>query len=206
MPPITRLAYRPLLALSLLVGASAFVPPAFAQSGSLEQWGIDAGALLGDSRQMLLRAPDASVDGLFQAIHAGAQSPQDSRVMCELFDPDAERSVDGYNEIASQLSQTSRVRFANAVADFFVASAQNPPQPYDPALAQQALKAAGVRAAILNDGFLAGLNGGDHPARCRSVGALLDALQTRPLTERASVMRLLLSQGLDYLAVAGAAR
>jgi hypothetical protein len=206
MPPITRLAYRPLLALSLLAGACAFVPPAFAQSGSLEQWGIDAGALLGDSRQMLLRAPDASVDGLFQAIHAGAQSPQDSRVMCELFDPDAERTVDGYNEIASQLSQASRVRFANAVADFFVASAQNPPQPYDPALALQALKAAGVRAAILNDGFLAGLNGSDHPARCRSVGALLDALQTRPITERASVMRLLLSQGLDYLAVAGAAR
>ncbi|UNK48342.1 hypothetical protein MNR01_11235 [Lysobacter sp. S4-A87] len=200
MPTVKRLALPPLLALSLLAGA-----PAFAQD-PLAQWGIDAGALLGDSRQLLLRAPDASVDGLFQAIHAGAQSPQDANVMCELFDPGAERTIDGYNEVASQLSQTSRVRFANAVADFLVASAQSPPQPYNPALAQQALKAAGVRAAILNDGFLAGLNGSDHPARCRSVGALLDSLQTRPVAERASVMRLLLSQGLDYLALAGAVR
>ena len=56
----------------------------------------------------------------------------------------------------------------------------------------------------LNDGFVAGLNGGDHAARCRSVGWLLDALQSRPAAERASVMRMLLSQGLDYLALAGA--
>ena len=202
MTTLKRHLSHPLLALSLLASA-----PAFAQSANpLEQWGIDAGALLGDSRQLLLRTPDASVDGLFQAIHAGAQSPQDARVMCELFDPGAERTIEGYNGIASQLSPASRERFANAVADFLVASAQSPPQPYDPALAQQALKAAGVRAAILNDGFLAGLNGNDHPARCRSVGALLDSLQARPVAERASVMRFLLSQGLDYLALAGAVR
>jgi hypothetical protein len=205
MTPIKPTALRPLLALCLVASAPVFVQPAFAQDQLLEQWGIDAGALLGDSRQLLLRAPDASVDGLFQAIHAGSQTPQDARVMCELFDPDAQRTVDGYNDIASQLTQASRVRFADAVADFLVASAQSPPQPYDPALAQQALKAAGVRAAILNDGFLAGLNGSDHPARCRSVTALLDALQTRPLAERASVTRFMLSQGLDYLAIAGAA-
>lgn len=205
MPRTPHFIRRPLLALALICSATASVP-ALAQDRLLEQWGIDAGALVGDGRQMLLRAPDASIDGLFQAIHAGAQSPQDARVMCELFDPGAERTLDGYNQIASQLSQVSRVRFANAVADFFVAAAQSPPQPYDPALAMQALKAAGVRAAILNDGFLAGLNGNDHPARCRSVGALLDSLQTRPVAERASVMRLLLSQGLDYLAVAGGGR
>lgn len=187
-----------------LVLALAATTPAFAQDSVLDQWGIDAGALVADGRDLVLRAPDASVDGLFQAVHASAQSPQDARVLCTLFDPQAERSLEGYNEIASQLGEQSRVRFANAVADFVVASAQNPPQPYNPALAMQALKAAGVRAALLNDGFVAGLSGDNHDARCRSVSALLDALQARPVKERASVMRLLLSQGLDYLAFASA--
>lgn len=166
----------------------------------LSDWGFDPGALLADGRELLLRAPDASVDGLFQAVHASANSPQDSRTLCALFDPNAERSLEGYNRIASQLSEQSRLRFADAATDFFITAAQSPRQPYDAGTAMQSLKAAGVRAALLNDGFLAGLNGGDHDARCRSVGWLMDAMQSRPVAERASVMRLLLSQGLDYLA------
>ena len=109
-----------------------------------------------------------------------------------------------YNRVASQLSDESRLRFANAVTDIFVSAAQSPRQPYDANLATQALKAAGVRAAFLNDGFVAGLNGTDHDARCRSVGWLMDAMKSRPLAERASVMRLLLSQGLDYFALGAA--
>ena len=96
--------------------------------------------------------------------------------------------------------------FANAVADVFVSAAQSPRQPYDAAVAEQALKAAGVRAALLDEQFLAGLNGDDHDARCRSVGSLLESLQSRPLGERAAVTRLLLSQGLNYLSVANAPR
>lgn len=186
----------------VLIGA-ALSAPAFAQS-SLADWGFDPGALLADGRELVMRAPDASVDGVFQAVHASSRSPQDARVLCELFDPAAERSLEGYNAIAAQLSDESRLRFADAATAFFLAAAQSPRQPYDAAVAQQALKAAGVRAAIMNDGFVAGLNGGDHAARCRSVGWLLDALQSRPAAERASVMRMLLSQGLDYLALAGA--
>ncbi|MDR0184522.1 hypothetical protein [Lysobacter arvi] len=170
-------------------------------------WSFDPGALVADGRELLMRAPDASIDGLFQAVHASARSPQDARTLCTLFDPDAPRSLEGYNRIATQLSEPSRVRFANAATDFFIAAAQSPRQPYDAALATQALKAAGVRAALLNDGFLAGLSGGDHDARCRSVGWLIDAMASRPVAERASVMRLLLSQGIDYLSTgAGAPR
>lgn len=194
------MAFAPRLA-CILIGA-ALSAPVFAQS-SLSDWGFDPGALLADGRELVMRAPDASVDGVFQAVHASSRSPQDSRVMCELFDPAAERSLEGYNQIAAQLSEQSRLRFADAATAFFLTAAQSPQQPFDAATAQQALKAAGVRAALMNDGFLAGLNGGDHDARCRSVGWLLDALQARPAAERASVMRLLLSQGLDYLALAG---
>lgn len=188
-------------AASLLLVAVAVLGPAHAQS--LSDWGFDPGALMADGRELVMQAPDASVDGLFQAVHASSRSPQDSRVLCELFDPGAERSLEGYQRVASQLSESGRVRFADAVTNFFLAAAQSPRQPYDAAGAQQALKAAGVRAAILNDDFLAGLNGNEHASRCRSVGWLLDALQAQPVAERASVMRLLLSQGLDYLALPG---
>lgn len=190
---------------ALLLLACAAASPSVAQSLP-EEWGFDPSALVADGRELLLRAPDASVDGLFQAVHASARSPQDADALCALFDPDAERSLDGYNAIASRLSQDSRVRFADAVTAFFVAAAQSPRQPFDATRAAQSLKVAGVRAAILNDGFLAGLNGNDHSARCRSVGWLLDALQAQPVPERASVMRLLLSQGLDHVALAGAAQ
>jgi len=189
------------LAASLMLAGS--VAPAAAQEAggwSFDPDAFDPGALVADGRELLMRAPDASVDGLFQAVHESARTPQDARALCALFGPDAPRSLDGYNRIASQLTQQSRVRFADAATGFFLAAAQSPRQPYDANVATQALKAAGVRAALLNDGFLAGLNGDDHDARCRSVGWLIDAMASRPVAERASVMRLLLSQGIDYLA------
>lgn len=192
---------RRLAALPLVL---ALVSPLPATAQSLQDWGFDPSVLMADGRDLVMRAPDASVDGLFQAVHASAQSPRDADALCALFDPGAERSLEGYNDIASRLSENSRVRFADAVSAFFLTAAQSPRQSFDATRAGQSLKAAGVRAAILNDGFLAGLNGNEHTARCRSVGWLLDALQAQPVAERASVMRLLLSQGLDYLALAGA--
>jgi len=185
------------LAATLLLAVAT--APATAQD--FGGWSFDPGALVADGRELLMRAPDASVDGLFQAVHESARTPQDASTLCELFDPDAQRSLDGYNRIASRLSEQSRMRFADAATNFFLAAAQSPRQPYDATVATQALKAAGVRAALLNDGFLSGLNGGDHDARCRSVGWLMDAMATRPVGERASVMRLLLSQGIEYLSL-----
>ena len=189
-----------LLATALLVSA-----PALAQDSVLEQWGFDPAALVSSGQDLLSRAPDATVDGLFQALHATAKRPEDSQALCALFDPQADRGLDGLNTLVSQLGEESRVRLADAVAQFVVAAAQNPPQPYDAAAARQALKSAGVRAALLNDGFVAGLNGDDHPARCRSIGLLLDALQPQPVGERAAVTRLMLAEGLDRLVLASGA-
>ena len=189
-----------LLATALLVSA-----PALAQDSVLEQWGFDPAALVSSGPDLLSRAPDATVDGLFQALHATAKRPEDSQALCALFDPQADRGLDGLNTLVSQLGEQSRVRLADAVAQFVVAAAQNPPQPYDAAAARQALKSAGVRAALLNDGFVAGLNGDDHPARCRSIGLLLDALQPQPVGERAAVTRLMLAEGLDRLVLASGA-
>ncbi len=173
--------------------------PTHAGVTTIEQWGFDPAMLVADGKELLARAPDPAIDHLFQAVHASSQDPRDAQVLCTLFDPQADRSLAGLNAIASNLGPTSQQRFANAVAEVFVAAMQNPPQPYDPAAAQQALKAAGVRAALLNDGFTAGLNGDDHSARCGSVAMLLDALHERPLGERAAVTRLLLSEGLQQL-------
>ena len=99
---------------------------------------------------------------------------------------------------------TSCGRFATAVADVLVASLQSPPQRWDAAAAKQSLKAAAATAAILHDGFLAGLNAdrndaASRAARCRSLRWLLDAMQSRPAPERAAMTRLLLTQGLAYL-------
>ena len=98
----------------------------------------------------------------------------------------------------------SRERFANAIAEALVGAMQSPPQPYDAAAAKQSLKAAGATAAILHDGFVRGLDasGADaasREARCQSLRWLLDAMQSRPPSERAAMTRWLLDQGLAQL-------
>lgn len=198
-------AAAPLFLLCALLALSAAVAaPVLAQGAPrsmLEEWGFDPTVLMAGSEDLLLRAPDPAIDGLFRAVHASAQSPAEARALCGLFDPQADRSLAGLNEIASRLGDAGRERFANAAAQAFVAAAQHPRQPYAAAQARQWMKAAGVRAALLNDGFTTGFTGDDPDARCRSIGQLLDALQSRPLGERAAVTRLLLSEGLARLAV-----
>lgn len=167
---------------------------------AIQDWGFDPAVLVADGRELLLRAPDPAVDGLYQVLLDSAHRPAQAQALCALFDPRADRSLAGLNAAAMRFDPATQERYVGAVANLFVAATQNPPQPYDPAAAQQALKQAGVRAALLNDGFAAGLNGDDPDARCRSLTMLLDALQPRPLAERAAVTRLLLIEGLDYLA------
>lgn len=176
-------------------------------SSTIREWGFDPGMLVADGRELLLRAPDTAIDSLFQAAHAATSSPQEAVALCALFDPAADRSLAGLNAVANRLSPANRERFAGAVANLFVAAMQSTPQPYDEAAARQALKASGVRAALVNDGFVAGLNGDDHDARCRSLGWLMDDLRAQPLPQRAAVARLLLGEGLEQLAIgpAGAA-
>lgn len=183
--------------------------PAVAQDTSMQStdaWSFDPAALAGGGSDLVLRAPDASIDRLFQALQASAQLPTESRALCALFDPDADRSLAGLNAAVMQLGDDSRERFVGALTEVLIAGAQQPRQPYDRPAARQSLKAAGVTAAILHDGFIAGLNGeGSEPAvrdaRCRSLRWLLEAVQAQPLAERAAVTRYLLTEGLATLAL-----
>ncbi|MFS8063069.1 MAG: hypothetical protein ACMG5Z_00625 [Luteimonas sp.] len=189
--------FGPVLLLSLLT------TPAIAQQTDTGGWSFDP-SVLAAGGDLLLRAPDREIDQLFQAVHAAGQMPAEADALCGLFDPQADRSLSGLNTVASRLGPDSQSRFANAVANVLVGAMQSPPQRYDAAAARQSLKAAGVTAAILHDGFLAGLNAdGNAPdarsARCQSLRWLLDAMQTRPIAERAAMTRLLLDEGLTRI-------
>lgn len=171
--------------------------PAVAQDGN---WTFDPG-MLATGQDLLQRTPAREMDALFQAVHTAAQDDEQAQALCALFEPDADRSLAGLNAAASHLGPDSRQRFATAVANALVVSMQSQVQADDSALAQQALKSAAVTAGILHDGFAAGFNAaGDtaaaRAARCRSLRWLLDAMQSRPLPERAAMTRLLLQQGI----------
>lgn len=186
------------LALALLMSSA----PLMAQRSLAQQaaqWGFDPTVLVADSRALLLRAPDYEMDLLFQAVHGAAQVPGEAAALCTALDPDGELGLEALQAAAEQLGDASRARFVDAIGAVLIAAAQHPPQPFDEAAARQAVKAAGVTAAIQHDGFVAGLSGSDRDARCRSVRLLIDGLQTRPLGERAAATRLLLREGLTLL-------
>lgn len=161
---------------------------------------FDPAALMGDVQDVLVRTPDAQIDGLFHALHGSMRQPQEAEAICGLFDADADRGIDALNEVATRLSGASRQRFVDSIANVVVAGLQGQPQAYDRAAAAQALKSNGARAAILHDGFSAGLSeGASRDTRCRSLGQMLDVLADRPQPERAMVTRLLLEQGLRQI-------
>ena len=193
----------PRLLLTALLGIAAATPAAAAPPEpvpALEALGFDPTVLVADGMELLRRAPDRAVDGLFQAVHAAAEAPGETAALCALFEPDADRSLTGMNAAASQLDEASRERFALAVADVLVEATRNPPQPFDAEQARKALKTAGATAAILHEEFLPGLQDEAGDGRCRSFGMLLDVLGERPLGERAAVTRLLLQEGLSRAA------
>ncbi|MEJ7746526.1 MAG: hypothetical protein WKF61_07180 [Luteimonas sp.] len=175
-----------------------------AQQPAFDFGDFDPAALMSGTEDIVRRAPDSSIDSLFQAVHAAAQTPDEAKVMCRLFEPDADRSVEGFSRATNQLGEASRERFISAITDIAVAGLQGQPQPYDAILARQALKSAGARAAILHDGFVAGLTAASgeeasRDARCRSLRWMLDSLKTQPLAERAAATRLMLNEGLSRL-------
>lgn len=183
----------------LVVLACAAAAPARAQQLG-ELGGFDPSALMGGARDMLDRAPDTQVDGLFQALHGAMQRPAEAEAICGLFDADADRSIDGLNATAMRLGEDSRQRFADAVAGVIVAGLQGQPAGWSRDAAAQALKANGARAAILHDGFTAGFaEDASRQARCRSLGQMMDVLAQRPEGERVLVTRLLLDQGLQQV-------
>ncbi|MBA3487450.1 MAG: hypothetical protein H0T88_09745 [Lysobacter sp.] len=182
-------------AATLLALVLAFPLPAHAT-----QWVFDPSVLVADSRTLLLRAPDHEIDRLLQAVHGSAQSPTEAAALCAAFDPNGELGLEALQTAGEQLAPASRERFVAAITSVVIAAAQHQPQPFDETQARQALKAAGVSAAIQHDGFSAGLNGTDRDARCRSVGQLIDGLQAQPLPNRAAATRLLLMEGISMIA------
>jgi hypothetical protein len=192
----------------LLIVAMLLLTAPLRASAQDTDWNLDPGALLASGNDLLRQVPDAEMDGLFQAVHDAAQDDRQAQLLCGLFDPDADRSLQGLGAVASKLDPASRQRFASAIAAALVAAMQSPQQPFDAARAGQSLKAAATTAAILHDGFVAGINtsGADaasRRSRSRSVRWLLDAMQSRPQVERAAMTRLLLEQGLARLAPTG---
>lgn len=178
--------------------------PALAQQRDayeIDLSGVDAAMVLAGAEDVMLRASDRDIDGLYQAVLEASRSDQESQMLCALFDPSADRSLAGLQRVANGLGQQSRARFADAALAIAMAGMQNPLQPYDPAFGSQALRRAGVTAMLVYDGFTVGIAAtGDDPgsreARCRSFRQLVDVLQDFELAERAAATRYLMLEGL----------
>jgi hypothetical protein len=163
---------------------------------------FDPAAMSALAEDVLLRAPDADMDRVFQAVHAASRRDADARALCALFEPDADRSLAGLQRAANGLGEDSRQRFADALAMVAVSGLQSPRQPYDAAAAQQVVKAAGATAMFRNDGFTAGLaadgvDAASREARCRSFRWLVEALDGFEPPERAAATRYLLLEGVS---------
>jgi hypothetical protein len=186
---------RPRPTLLIAVGiAAALALPARAQQPAPA---YDPVAIADGVRQLLSRTPDREIDGLFHALHGAMREPREADAICGLFEDGADRGFEGLNRAAMQLGESSRQRFVDAIAYAVVAGLEGQPQTLDRAAAEQALKSNGARAAMLHDGFSAGLvEGATRQARCTTLGQMLDVLAQRPQAERVLVTRLLLEQGL----------
>lgn len=191
-----------------LLGSAAFCLVQARERGPMASaahaWTFDPQVLLARSGQIMRNAPDPAIDRLFQAVWQSAQQPQELRVMCAFFQPGARRDLASVNRAALRFSAPSQRRFQEATDSLLQIAEHAPPQPYDAALAQHALTQAAVTAAMLHDGFVAGLNtsGADvasREARCRSLRLLLGTVSMRSQSERAMIMRLLMREGMARL-------
>ncbi len=188
----------------LLACLLALALPDAAHARQDDGWTFDPTELLARSDAVIERAPDASLDYLFQAVVESARRPAELQAMCAAFEPDSQRDLAALNRIALRFPQASQRRFQRATERMLAASEAAPRQPYNAALAQRALRQAAVQAAMLYDGFVAAINGieqgrGDpatRTARCRALRQLLDTVSMRPLNERAMITRLLMREGL----------
>ncbi len=185
--------------------ATAAVVDASAQRYEIDLSQLDPALVMAVGGDVLVRAPDSALDQLFQAVHASSRVPEESAVLCALFDPDADRSVGAFQRAANRLGDGSRERFAAAFTQIAVTGLQGQPQPYDPAMAQQVLKSSAVKAAMLHDGFMAGMtatgtDAASRDARCRSFRWIVGVLNGAPVRERAAATRWLLQEGLTLVA------
>ncbi len=172
-----------------------------AQSSRVDLSGIDPMQVIAGANDVLARAPDADIDRLFKAVHAASRDEREARGLCALFEPDADRSLSGLQRAANALGEHSRLRFIEAVTAVALGGLQAPPRAWDPAVGEQALKAATVTGMMLHDGFLLGLSstGSDaasRHARCTAFRQMVDVLDGFSVGERVAATRYLLSEGL----------
>jgi len=197
---------RPIWIAGLLCLASATAAqPARAQQYGIDLSKIDAAAVLSNGSDVLRRASSPSIDALFQAVLASSREPAEARALCALFEPDADRDLAAFQRTVDRLGPASRNRFANAFTDVAMSGLQGQPQAYDPAAAQQALRAAAITATLLHDGFMLGLTatGTDEAsrrARCTAFGQMVDVLKDQPQPQRVMATRWLLNEGLTLVA------
>src|SRR5690606_33859803 len=196
---------------ALLCLSLATTPAAFAQSPHGAPEPLDPLALIAGASDLVARAPDADIDRLFRAVHATSRNEAEARGLCALFEPGADRSLQGLQRAANALGEDSRARFVEALAAVAIGGLQNPPQPYDPAEGEQALKAAAVTASMLHEGFMPALNGaggdaGARRARCNALRQLLDVLDGFEADQRVPATRSLLREGLARLGTDSRAR
>lgn len=190
------------LLLALLFSCLSLPAAAQQQAYEIDLSGIDPTMVLAGAEDVMLRASDRDVDGLYQAVLQASKSDEEAELLCALFDASADRSLAGLQRVANGLGPQSRARFADAAVAIAVAGMQNPLQPYDPAVGDQVLRRAGVTAMLIHDGFSVGIAAtGDDPAsrqaRCRSFRQLVDVLQDFEPGERAAATRYLMLEGLD---------
>jgi len=196
---------RRILVTPLLL-AALFAPGAVsAQQYEIDLSRLDPAAVMATGGDVLRRASAPSIDALFQAVLQSSRDPDESRALCALFEPDARRDVAAFQRTVDTLGPASRNRFANAFTDVAMSGLQGPPQPFDPALAQQVLRSAAVTATLLHDGFMLGMtadgrDAASRQARCRSFRQMVDVLKDRPQRERVLATRWLLNEGLTLVA------
>jgi len=165
--------------------------------------------LVAQTDALLRSASVESLDGLFQSVHAVSTSPEDAATICRALASPARSSGDTFLQLAQELTPANRDRLTGAIGDVALSAWLGQPAAFDEKAARLSLRQAGVRAAILNEGFSASALGAiDAHAerdaevealRCRSVGWLLDAVAGQPLEERAAITRLMLRDGLASL-------
>jgi hypothetical protein len=136
-----RIVLAPLLCLALAAPGIAS-----AQQYEIDLSRLDPAAVLSTGGDVLRRASTQSVDELFQAVLQSSREPNEARALCALFEPDARRDLAAFQRTVDTLGPASRNRFANAFTNVAMSGLQGQPQTYDPAVAQQVLRAAGFAA------------------------------------------------------------
>lgn len=155
---------------------------------------------------LLRSASNEAMDSLFKSVHAVSTSPTDSVQVCRALASPDRGSADTWLSVAQDLSDDNRDRLTSALGEIALSGWQGRPAPFDESAARKSLRQAGVRAAMLNDGFSASalsMEGASATSeaeaeamRCRSLGWLMDSVASQPLDERAAITRLLLRDGL----------